>query len=234
MAELESKNELMIQLPWTVPQQPLVKTQIQVDSTTNKIPLDIQHSTDTTAIWTTGLSFVVTAFIVYLSTKQQMKSNRKLIESQNNRFDKELDFRNKQLITQHIIEYASKYMSGQVNLIIKIRDFSVFFGSVNKEEKLDRSSQVGQKYQELRDISNQVVQDYHVLDLFLLSKGRAITNLEVKNRLFFNCSWRYLELILDEPESESWLKNEDKIINDLFEYNEFKNIVLEQIGRAHV
>ena len=40
MVEQEGKQALMIQLPWTVPQQPLVTTQIQVDTTTQKIPLE--------------------------------------------------------------------------------------------------------------------------------------------------------------------------------------------------
>ena len=40
MVEQEGKQALMIQLPWTVPQQPLVTTQIQVDTTTKKIPLE--------------------------------------------------------------------------------------------------------------------------------------------------------------------------------------------------
>ena len=49
--QTETKQNVIIQLPWAVPQQPLVTTHIQVDPTTKKIPLDIQHSTDTTAIW---------------------------------------------------------------------------------------------------------------------------------------------------------------------------------------
>jgi len=192
--------------------------------------LDVQHSTDLVAVGSiiiSLLAFVVTIFIVCLTTKAQMKSNLSLIKSQKERLDEELRFKNKQLITQNTIQYASKFISGQTNLIIKIRDFGVFYRYVDQKDKLERASHVGQLYQELRDISNQVLQDYHVLELFLLSKGRAIPNLEVKNRLFFNFLWRYLELLLDQVGSETMLKNQNTIIVEVLEYSEFKNIGLE-------
>lgn len=66
MVEQEGKQAIIIQLPWAVPQQPLVTTQIQVDPTTQKIPLDIKHSTDTTAIWSFVIAMVV-AFILGIS-----------------------------------------------------------------------------------------------------------------------------------------------------------------------
>lgn len=47
--ELKHNQDVMIQLPWTVPQQPVI-AYIQVDPETQKIPLDITHSEDTTAI----------------------------------------------------------------------------------------------------------------------------------------------------------------------------------------
>ncbi len=195
-----------------------------------KVYLDVQHSTDLVAVGSiiiSLLAFVVTIFIVCLTTKAQMKSNLSLIKSQKERLDEELRFKNKQLITQNTIQYASKFISGQTNLIIKIRDFGVFYRYADQKDKLERASHVGQLYQELRDISNQVLQDYHVLELFLLSKGRAIPNLEVKNRLFFNFLWRYLELLLDQVGSETMLKNQNTIIVEVLEYSEFKNIGLE-------
>ena len=195
-----------------------------------KVYLDVQHSTDLVAVGSiiiSLLAFVVTIFIVCLTTKAQMKSNLSLIKSQKERLDEELRFKNKQLITQNTIQYASKFISGQTNLIIRIRDFGVFYGYADQKDKLERASHVGQLYQELRDISNQVLQDYHVLELFLLSKGRAIPNLEVKNRLFFNFLWRYLELLLDQVGSETMVKNQNTTIVEVLEYSEFKNIGLE-------
>lgn len=82
MSEQASKNELSIQLPWTVPQPPLYSTHIAVDPKTNKIPLDIQHSTDGVAVGAIILSllaFIATIIIVRSSTKQQIESNKELI-----------------------------------------------------------------------------------------------------------------------------------------------------------
>ena len=60
MAEQEGKQALMIQLPWTVPQQPLVKTEIIAETNQQKIPLDLSvTSTDTTAISSFALSVVI-------------------------------------------------------------------------------------------------------------------------------------------------------------------------------
>lgn len=87
MAEQEGKQAIIIQLPWAVPQQPLVTTQIQVDPQTQTIPLDLNViSTDWVAVGAIGLSllaFLVTIYIVRESTKSQIESNKQLIEKQN-------------------------------------------------------------------------------------------------------------------------------------------------------
>ena len=81
--ELKHNQDVMIQLPWSVPQPPLYTANIQVDPETRKIPLDLSvSSTDTTAICITVLSFFVTALIVYMSTNQQIESNKEVIENQ--------------------------------------------------------------------------------------------------------------------------------------------------------
>lgn len=50
----------MIQLPWIVPQQPLVKTEISAEINQQKIPLDLNvTSTDTTAISSFTLSVII-------------------------------------------------------------------------------------------------------------------------------------------------------------------------------
>lgn len=92
---------------------------------------------------------------------------------------------------------------------------------------MDRTIHVGQIYQELRDTSSQVLQDYHVLELFLLSKGRATNNLEIKNRLFFKLLWPYLELLLMEAGSELMIERQDKTITEVLEHSEFQNIEIE-------
>ena len=61
-----------------------------------KVYLDVQHSTDLVAVGSiiiSLLAFVVTIFIVCLTTKAQMKSNLSLIKSQKERLDEELRFK---------------------------------------------------------------------------------------------------------------------------------------------
>lgn len=62
----ENNNEAMIQLPWTVPQQPLVQTASVVENPSRKMELDLNHSTDTTAIWSFIIAMVI-AFILGVS-----------------------------------------------------------------------------------------------------------------------------------------------------------------------
>lgn len=67
MAE-QNKNEGVIQLPWTVPQQ-LYYAEIQVDPSTQKIPLDLNvSSTDTTAISSFALSVIIALILSGFAT----------------------------------------------------------------------------------------------------------------------------------------------------------------------
>ena len=113
MAEQEGKQALMIQLPWTVPQQENTQAVILQQPNRQKVYLDLNHSTDTTAIWSFVIAMIV-ALILGISatiiaiwygrksfdlTKQSFEavikqirssedlmasSNRELIESQEN------------------------------------------------------------------------------------------------------------------------------------------------------
>lgn len=50
MANQLENSDLVIQLPWAVPQQPLVQTASVVENSNRKMELNLNHSTDTTAI----------------------------------------------------------------------------------------------------------------------------------------------------------------------------------------
>lgn len=84
-----------------------------------KVYLDLQHSTDwvvAASVFVSGLislfGFIVTVYVVRKSTESQIKSTGDLIESQRDHLEKELAFKNKQLITQNFIQYASSFISG--------------------------------------------------------------------------------------------------------------------------
>ena len=49
----------MIQLPWAVPQQPLVQTTSILENLNKKMELNLTHSTDTTAIWSFIIAMIV-------------------------------------------------------------------------------------------------------------------------------------------------------------------------------
>lgn len=55
----QENSDLVIQLPWTVPQQPLVQTASVVENPSRKMELDLNHSTDTTAISSFVLSMII-------------------------------------------------------------------------------------------------------------------------------------------------------------------------------
>ncbi|GAA5183171.1 hypothetical protein GCM10023345_10850 [Acinetobacter kookii] len=59
MAEQEGKQALMIQLPWTVPQQENTQAIILQQPNGQKVYLDLNHSTDTTAISSFALSVII-------------------------------------------------------------------------------------------------------------------------------------------------------------------------------
>lgn len=88
--QIDNNNDVMIQLPWTVPQQPLYTTLIEVDPKTKKIPIDLNVSSYdwivASSIFVSAvisfIGFIATIYIVRSSTRAQMKSNQHLILSQ--------------------------------------------------------------------------------------------------------------------------------------------------------
>src|SRR5690606_29934274 len=58
----------MIQLPWTVPQQPLIQEATVVENPNQKMELDLNHSTDTTAISSFTLSVIIALILGSFAT----------------------------------------------------------------------------------------------------------------------------------------------------------------------
>lgn len=67
MAE-QNNNAVMIQLPWTVPQQPFDQTASVVENPNRKMELDLNHSTDTTAISPFTLSVIIALILGSFAT----------------------------------------------------------------------------------------------------------------------------------------------------------------------
>ena len=68
MAQAENTQAFMIQLPWTVPEQPNVQGIVLQHPKEQKIYLDLAHSTDTTAIWSFGVAMVIAIGLGCLAT----------------------------------------------------------------------------------------------------------------------------------------------------------------------
>ncbi|WP_407306044.1 hypothetical protein [Acinetobacter sp.] len=109
-----NNNEVMIQLPWTVPQQPLYTTHVNVDPESKKIPIDLNvSSTDWVvagSVLLSFLAFAVTIYVVKQSTKSQIKSNKLFIASQKKLKNLELEnLHNQEILRElNIFEMAFK------------------------------------------------------------------------------------------------------------------------------
>lgn len=191
MAELENTNEMMIQLPWAVPQQPLVTTQIQIDPETKKIPLDLNvSSTDTTAIWITGLSFIVTAFIVYMSTRQQIQANNDLIQNQSDRLDRELQWKRNQEWNNLFMDYSSDYLVTMTELIYETEIFQKEYLKMDELEKTITSIPAISSLATIKMLHSKVILSFHKLAQILdedknLSHKELILLGDTFNELFF-------------------------------------------------
>ena len=84
MAEQDSKN-VVIQLPWAVPQQPNIQTIVLQQPKDQQLVVKSEQDTDWISVGTIVLSllaFIATIVIVRYSTKAQIESNKILVESQ--------------------------------------------------------------------------------------------------------------------------------------------------------
>ena len=70
----------MIQLPWAVPQQPLVQTTSILENLNKKMELNLTHSTDTTAIWSFIIAMIVAIILGISATFIAIWYGRKIFK----------------------------------------------------------------------------------------------------------------------------------------------------------
>jgi len=68
LANQQENSDLMIQLPWTVPQQENTQAVVFQQPNGQKVYLDLNHSTDTTAISSFVLSVIIALILGGLAT----------------------------------------------------------------------------------------------------------------------------------------------------------------------
>ena len=83
----ENNNEVMIQLPWAVPQQPLVQTTSILENLNKKMELNLTHSTDTTAIWSFIIAMIVALILGISATVIAIWYGRKSFDLTKQSFD---------------------------------------------------------------------------------------------------------------------------------------------------
>ena len=171
--ELKHNQDVMIQLPWTVPQQPVI-AYIQVDPETQKIPLDLSHSTDwiaVGAIFLTILSFGITVYIVRLSTKAQIESNKDLISSQNLKLLKEIEWEKESQWLSSFKVISASYISTITKILYQSEILEKNFLDETYENKINELTKVGKKLEEVRNLVEKAILMTCELDLHL-SKNR--------------------------------------------------------------
>ncbi|EZQ11505.1 hypothetical protein [Acinetobacter sp. Ver3] len=181
--ELKHNQDVMIQLPWTVPQQPLYTASIQIDPETQKIPLDLNvSSTDTTAIWSfmiamaiafiLGISATIIAIwygvrsfkltemsfntvVLEIKSSQQIafNLNQKLFEQQRELGKQEFQYTKQLKWEDEIISITSDCLNSLAKYIQKVMIFKDNFVNFPVADKSDYSTLVGSKLKEILDVT---------------------------------------------------------------------------------
>ena len=150
MVKAENTQTFMIQLPWTVPEQPNVQAIVLQHPKEQKIYLDLAHSTDwvvAASIFISALisflGFIATIYIVSKSTQQNIESNKILIESQNELKVRELKISNSFNELSKFREIVSEYYYWA----LKVNDESV--ASIHAYYNLNLTDKQKQETQEV-------------------------------------------------------------------------------------
>lgn len=179
----ENNNEVMIQLPWAVPQQPLVQTTSILENLNKKMELNLTHSTDTTAIWSFIIAMIV-AIILGISatfiaiwygrksfdlTKQSFDALVKQIESS----EKIIQDSNQSLIASQaeLKKYELEYLH-RVEETNKLRNIVAVYLSHLVQFNIDitmnfKTYSTVDLIQEIIKFNTQIIKFHYQIELFL-------------------------------------------------------------------
>lgn len=189
--ELKHNQDVMIQLPWTVPQQPLYTANIQVDPETQKIPLDLSHSTDTTAIGSfivamvasvviaiwygrksfklTEMSFETLIEQIRSSEKSASNFNIQLFSHQNELQKTEFNFKWSNTWGHQVRRVGAEYISALTEFLYEAEVFENKYLTSTREQKTDKNSNEGFAYNELISLSKKCFLKAVEIDLYFES-----------------------------------------------------------------
>lgn len=178
MAEQENAENIVF-LPWTVEQQPQPQTQALTleNPQQQKIYVDLAHSTDwvvAASIIVSGLislfGFLVTVYIVKKSTESQIKSNTKIVESNNLA-------RKIEIHSSFVKKAIDKIANDASQLILLLTDWTYKFGMIHENIINEKQKDISYQYEndmivsvqlsELNEIFEKIRFNSFELSLFL-------------------------------------------------------------------
>ncbi|WP_213033031.1 hypothetical protein [Acinetobacter terrae] len=249
MAEQEGKQALMIQLPWTVPQQPLVKTEIIAETNQQKIPLDLNvTSTDTTAISSFALSVIIAlilgGFATWLAywygrksfdlTKQSFEAvikqiessertsldlNTKLFDQQQMLQSNELEFKKLENWENQVRAVSAEYQSYITKFIFNAEYFEAHLLENNSNER-------NVAYKQLKELNEQAILTLVKLDLYFDPHNESLDKIIIYSDIFTVIAY----YLLNEYKSKSNTNQLEKFIAQSGDDQHFSNKEKQQLN----
>lgn len=208
----QDSNDIVIQLPWTVPQQPSVQTIVLKQPA--QTHMELNASTDKTAISSFALSVVIALALGGLATwlaywygrksfdltKQsfdaviaQIKSseiialdiNEKLFEQQKELQNKDLIFRDNQSWKKRVLDKAESFLSSRFDFILMYGEFlsDNKYGSHQSKDFENK-----EKIIYLEKTLKEILSKNHIL-ILNLKNGEPRKKIESLNTIFMHLGW---------------------------------------------
>lgn len=142
LANQQENSDVMIQLPWTLPQQENTQAMILQQPNGQKVYLDLNHSTDTTAIWSFIAAMIASTLIAIWYGRKSFKltemSFKTVIQQIQASEQSALSLNSKLFEQQLILQNRLKELEIQKNIIDRFRcaaetfiiDVELFLSSV--------------------------------------------------------------------------------------------------------
>lgn len=255
MAQAENTQAFMIQLPWTVPEQPNVQAIVLQHPKEQKIYLDLAYSTDTTAIWSFlaamiasiviaiwygRKSFILTELsfnVVSADIRQAAKTNSdiaiSMMENQITITKLQIRSKEKSEELERIITRGGEIIVLQHKLIIELYKLATLGDEIFKKDIKIIVSR-------LNGLNNEILSEYHLFLLLMSTDSKEYSRIKILGDLFLQIAWEvaarfqlnnkigsiYLDKNFKETLHDSFKEN---CIFDDDEVNYIKKIIEDEV-----
>lgn len=255
MAEQEGKQALMIQLPWTVPQQENNQAMILQQPNKQKVYLDLNHSTDTTAIWSfvaamiasiviaiwygrksfvlTELSFKVVSEDIRQAAKTNSDIAISMMENQITITELQIRSKEKSEELERIITRGGEIIVLQNKLIIELYKLATLGDEIFKKD-------IEIIVSRLNELNNEILSEYHLFLLLMSTDSKEYSRIKILGDLFLQIAWEVVarfqlnhkigSIYLDEEFKETLHNSfKENCIFDEDEVNHIKKIIEDEV-----